>query len=71
VAGLRYPELLSRLTGKANMLNRHKYVELRSPAWVCDPSKLRQELGLECSMNLKKESPRRWHGIDSKDGFEP
>ena len=47
-------ELLSRLTGKANVLNRHKYVELRSPAWVCDPSKLRQELGFECSMNLKK-----------------
>ena len=47
-------EVLSQLTGKANMLSRHKYVELRSPAWICDPSKMRQELGFECSMNLKK-----------------
>jgi len=47
-------ELLSRLTGKASVVNLDKYVELRSPAWVCDPSRLRRELGFECSMNLRK-----------------
>ena len=47
-------EVVSRLTGKANVLNRYKYVELRSPAWVCDPSRLRRELGFECSTDLKK-----------------
>lgn len=45
-------DVLSRLTGKAQMLSRHKYVELHAPAWVCDPSRLRQELGVECAMNL-------------------
>jgi nucleoside-diphosphate-sugar epimerase len=45
-------DVLSRLTGKAHMLSRHKYVELHAPAWVCDPTKLRQELGFECAMNL-------------------
>lgn len=47
-------ELLSRLTGKASVVNLDKYVELRSPAWVCDPSKMRRELSIECSMNLHK-----------------
>ncbi len=46
-------EVLSRLTGKADMLSRHKFVELRSPAWVCDPSELRQELGFACSTDIR------------------
>ncbi|MBI5388641.1 MAG: NAD(P)-dependent oxidoreductase [Verrucomicrobia bacterium] len=46
-------ELLSRLTGKPNVLSRQKYAELRAPAWTCDASKLRRELGLECRTNLK------------------
>ncbi|MFZ3048329.1 MAG: NAD-dependent epimerase/dehydratase family protein [Desulfatirhabdiaceae bacterium] len=45
-------DVLSRLTGKAHMLSRHKYVELHARAWVCDPSRLRQELGVECATNL-------------------
>ncbi len=46
-------EMLSRLTGKANVLSRQKYPELRAAAWVCDPTKLRQELGFACATDLK------------------
>ena len=46
-------EMLSRLTGKANVLSRQKYPELRAAAWVCDPAKLRQELGFACATDLK------------------
>lgn len=47
-------ELLSRLTGRPSVLSRQKYAELRAPAWVCDPAKLRQELGFECATTLKQ-----------------
>ena len=46
-------ELGSRLTAKANVLSLQKYAELRAPGWVCDPSRLKQELGLECPTGLK------------------
>jgi nucleoside-diphosphate-sugar epimerase len=26
-------------------LSRQKYAELRAPGWVCDPTRLRQEVG--------------------------
>jgi nucleoside-diphosphate-sugar epimerase len=38
-------ELLSRLTRRPHILSRQKYPELRAPGWVCDPARLRQELG--------------------------
>jgi nucleoside-diphosphate-sugar epimerase len=46
-------EALSRLTRKPAMLSRQKYVELRAPGWVCDPGRLRQELGFVCANTLK------------------
>ena len=46
-------EAVSRLTGKPCVLSRQKYAELRAPGWVCDPARLRQELGLVCATKLK------------------
>lgn len=45
-------EMLSRLTGRANVLSRQKYSELRAPGWVCDPGLLRQTTGFECRTML-------------------
>ncbi len=45
-------ELISRATGKASVLDRAKYAELRAPAWVCDPGRLTRELGLACETGL-------------------
>jgi nucleoside-diphosphate-sugar epimerase len=44
---------VSRLTRKPGMLGRQKYAELRAPGWVCDPDRLRQELGFVCGSTLK------------------
>ena len=41
----------SRLIGKPTLLNIQKYAELRAPGWVCDPTQLRVELGIECRTN--------------------
>jgi nucleoside-diphosphate-sugar epimerase len=46
-------ECVSRLTGKPNVLSRQKYAELRAPGWVCDPTRLRQELGFACTTTLQ------------------
>ncbi len=46
-------EALSRLTGKPGVLGRQKYAELRAPGWVCDPDRLRQEVGFVCANTLK------------------
>jgi nucleoside-diphosphate-sugar epimerase len=46
-------DLASRLTGKPNVLSLQKYPELRAPGWVCDPGRLRQELGIVCATSLK------------------
>jgi len=45
-------EALARLAGRASMLNRDKYAELRAPGWVCDPDRLRREVGIGCSTTL-------------------
>ena len=47
-------EAISRLTGRAHVLSRQKYAELRAPGWVCDPTRLRQELGFTCATSLKQ-----------------
>ena len=47
-------ELICRLLRRAQLLNLQKYAELRAPGWVCDPSKLRRETGLECPTDLKQ-----------------
>jgi len=38
-------ESACRLVGKPSLLNRQKYGELRAPGWVCDASRLRNEIG--------------------------
>ena len=45
-------EIFSRATGKASLLNLQKFAELRAPGWVCDPSRLEQEVGFKCSTLL-------------------
>jgi dihydroflavonol-4-reductase len=45
-------DLASRLTGKPNVLSRQKLPELRAPGWVCDPSRLREELDFVCGTSL-------------------
>lgn len=45
-------EALSRLTGRASVLSRHKYAELRAAGWVCDPSRLLREVDFGCSTAL-------------------
>ena len=45
-------QLVSQLTGKANVLSGQKYAELRAPGWVCEASRLKTELGLECPTTL-------------------
>jgi nucleoside-diphosphate-sugar epimerase len=46
-------EIISRFTGKANILSLQKFAELKAPGWVCDASLLRQEIGCECRTTLK------------------
>ncbi|MCX6903702.1 MAG: NAD-dependent epimerase/dehydratase family protein, partial [Verrucomicrobia bacterium] len=48
-----WQELRTRLTGQPSVLGWQKLAELRAPAWVCDPSRLRQELGVECTTRLQ------------------
>ena len=46
-------ELMSRLTGKPNVLSLQKFAELRAPGWVCDPARLERETGCACPTTLK------------------
>jgi nucleoside-diphosphate-sugar epimerase len=46
-------EIMSRLTGKARMLNLQKFAELRAPGWVCDPGLFERETGCACPTTLK------------------
>jgi nucleoside-diphosphate-sugar epimerase len=47
-------EIMTRLTGKANVLSLQKFAELRAPGWVCDPSLLEREIGYQCKTTLAK-----------------
>lgn len=46
-------ELLTRITGRANVLSLQKYAELRAAAWVCSPSRLQQDTGMACPTDLR------------------
>lgn len=46
-------EFWARWRGRASVLSRQKYAELAAPGWVCDPTRLRQELGLSCDTPLR------------------
>ena len=50
----QWAEFTSRLTRKANVLNVQKWAELKTPGWVCDVSRLRDELGFECRTSLRE-----------------
>ncbi len=47
-------DIVSRLTGKPNVMSRRKYPELRAKGWVCDPSRLRDEVGFVCATQLSR-----------------
>lgn len=46
-------EALSHLTGRPSILSRQKYGELRAPGWVCDTTRLRDELGFVATTALR------------------
>ncbi|HXP59007.1 MAG TPA: NAD-dependent epimerase/dehydratase family protein [Dongiaceae bacterium] len=46
-------EILSRLTGRPNVLSLQKFAELRAPGWVCDSGLLRRETGCACPTTLE------------------
>jgi len=46
--------LVSQTTGKASVLSPQKYAELKAPGWVCDVSKLKAAIGLECRTALRE-----------------
>ena len=46
-------ETISWLTRRPSVLSRQKYAELRAPGWVCDPTRLRQEVGFVGGTTLK------------------
>jgi nucleoside-diphosphate-sugar epimerase len=46
-------EVMSRLTGKPSVLSLQKFVELRAPGWVCDPTRLERDTGCVCATTLK------------------
>ena len=45
-------EWVCRLMNKSTLLNRQKYNELREAGWVCDPTRLRDEVGFVASTSL-------------------
>lgn len=47
-------EAVSLMTRKPAVLSRQKYAELRAPGWVCDPARLRQELGVQCATTIQQ-----------------
>jgi nucleoside-diphosphate-sugar epimerase len=47
-------EIISRLTGKAMLLNLQKFAELRAPGWVCDATRIAREIGARCETTLQK-----------------
>ena len=49
----QWAELVSQMTRKANVLNAQKFAELTAPGWVCDVSRLKVELGVECRTPLR------------------
>lgn len=47
-------DLAARLSGQPRILGRAKYPELRAPGWVCDTSRLRDEIGFTCATSLRQ-----------------
>jgi nucleoside-diphosphate-sugar epimerase len=58
LTGLLWPlclgqDMISRVTGKANVLSLQKYAELRAAAWVCSPARLQKDTGLQCRTDMR------------------
>lgn len=47
-------DVVSRITRRPSVLSLQKYGELRAPGWVCDPTRLQQDLGFACTTTLKQ-----------------
>jgi len=47
-------EILSRATGRPNMLSRQKLPELLAPGWVCSTEKMRKDLGFLAPTSLRE-----------------
>jgi nucleoside-diphosphate-sugar epimerase len=47
-------EILSRATGRPNMLSRQKLPELLAPGWVCSTEKIRRDLGFTAPTSLRE-----------------
>ncbi|MCS7338721.1 MAG: NAD-dependent epimerase/dehydratase family protein [Verrucomicrobiae bacterium] len=50
-------EAVALLSGRATIMTRQKYAELRPSAWVCDTTKAATELGIRCPTTLDKGLP--------------
>jgi nucleoside-diphosphate-sugar epimerase len=53
-AACQWSEFVSRVTKKPNVLSAQKWAELKAPGWVCDVSRMHEELGFECRTPLKE-----------------
>jgi len=52
--GCSIQEVLSRMTGRPNMLSRQKLPELLAPGWVCSTERIRKDLGFAAPTPLKE-----------------
>jgi nucleoside-diphosphate-sugar epimerase len=47
-------EILSRMTGRPNILSRQKLPELLAPGWVCTTDRIRNDLGFTAPTSLRE-----------------
>jgi nucleoside-diphosphate-sugar epimerase len=47
-------EIMSRATGRPNILNRQKLSELLAPGWVCSTDRIRRDLGFVAPTSLRE-----------------
>jgi len=57
----QWAELVTRVTGKANVLSAQKWAELKAPGWVCEVAKLQRNLGCSCPTGLAEGLARTRH----------
>ena len=46
-------EFISRFTGKPSILSCEKYHELKAPGWVCDSTRMREEIGFVSQTHIR------------------
>ncbi len=56
-------DAVTRLTRRPRILSRQKYPELRAAGWVCDVTRLREEIGFTCATSLRQglAETMRWY----------